>query len=154
MTQADSPRIFVPPPLMFAGTLVAALAVEGKIGAIRFEGDWAEWLGIAVMLGGLLLIGAALGLFQLMGTRAEPWKPAGALVTIGIYRITRNPMYLGMAAAYLGAALFLHSLLAGLLLAPLIAIMDRIVISREEAYLARRFGEDYAAYRRRVRRWL
>lgn len=154
MTAPDSPRVFVPPPLMFAGTLVASLVAEGTLGEIRFEADWTEWLGIALMLLGSLLIGAALGLFQLMGTRAEPWKPASSLVTKGVYRISRNPMYVGMAAAYLGAALFVHSMLAALLLLPLATIIDRVVIAREERYLARRFGADYHAYRGQVRRWL
>ena len=133
---------------------MAGLLLDGRLGGIQFEADWIEWVGIGVMLLGFLLIGAALGLFQLLGTRAEPWKPASALVTIGIYRFTRNPMYLGMAAIYLGAALFAHSLVATLLLVPLLGFMDRIIIPREEAYLARRFGADYAAFRRRVRRWL
>lgn len=154
MTGTDSPRVFIPPPLLFAGTLVGALLADGRLGGIQFEADWIEWVGIGVMLLGFLLIGAALGLFQLMRTRPEPWRPASALVTIGIYRFTRNPMYLGMAAIYLGAALFAHSLIAVLLLAPLLAIMDRIIIPREEAYLSRRFGADYAAFRRQVRRWL
>ena len=154
MSGSDSPGVLVPPPLMFAGTLVASLLADRRLKTIRFEADWAEWLGIAVILSGFLLIGAALGLFQLMGTRAEPWKPASALVTSGVYRFTRSPMYLGMSAAYFGAALFAHSVVAILLLLPLIAVIDRIVIRREEAYLARRFGADYAAFRRRVRRWL
>lgn len=63
-------------------------------------------------------------------------------------------MYLGMALASAGIALYFESLAAGVLLAIVVAIIDPFVIAREERYLARRFGGNYEAYRRWVRRWL
>jgi protein-S-isoprenylcysteine O-methyltransferase Ste14 len=63
-------------------------------------------------------------------------------------------MYLGITAAYAGLALALASIWALLLLAPVLVVMDRLVIAREEHYLAARFGSAYEAYLRRVRRWL
>jgi protein-S-isoprenylcysteine O-methyltransferase Ste14 len=63
-------------------------------------------------------------------------------------------MYLGISLLYAGLALLLWSPVAGALLAPLLAIMSFVIIPREEAYLERRFGEEYAAYKRETRRWL
>ena len=150
MTSEDSPRIFVPPPLMMAAFVGVGLLIDG--------GPLASGLTLATSIimgcGGLLLIASALGLFFKSKTRAEPWRAAGILVAAGPYRLTRNPMYLGMVMVGLAVALASSSV-AAILLALLIGlIFDRIVIRREEAYLTRRFGNSYESYRTKVRRWL
>ena len=96
----------------------------------------------------------ALGRFRRAGTAVEPWRTSTALVTNGVYRFTRNPMYLAMALLYLGAALAADSVLALVLLPPLLVLVRVGVISREERYLERRFGDEYRRYRSSVRRWL
>lgn len=152
---SDSPRIFVPPPLIFVAALVLGLAIDGRLGdpTLAPAGGLLAAAGL-FMLPGLGLILGGLLTFLWKGARAEPWRGTDVLVTGGLYRLTRNPMYLGLALAYAGLALLFRSAAAGLLLIVLLAIMDRLVIPREEAYLARRFGAGYEAYRRRVRRWL
>jgi protein-S-isoprenylcysteine O-methyltransferase Ste14 len=150
VTADDNPRVFVPPPLIFASLLALGLMMNRE--PIAFGAP--AIIGIAVGLAGLGLIAAALGLFRSSKTRPEPWQPASALVSSGVYRVTRNPMYLGMALLCLGIAAAFASL-AGIVMALIAAIIiDRAVVPREEAYLLRRFGEDYANYRRAVRRWL
>ena len=87
-------------------------------------------------------------------TAMLPFSEATALVTDGLYRFTRNPMYLGMVLFLLGVAILLGSLGA---LAPVIAyiwIIDRQFIRNEELFLQEIFGEEYLAYMRRVRRWI
>lgn len=152
---ADGPRIFVPPPLIFVAALVAGLAIDGRLGGAMPAPDPVRLIGGgAVALIGLFLILAGLITFLVKGARAEPWRGGDVFVTTGIYRLTRNPMYLGLMLAYAGLALTMASPAAGLLLVPLFFIMDRLIIPREEAYLARRFGADYEAFRGRVRRWI
>lgn len=150
MTSEDNPRIFVPPPLIFAGLLAIGLYIDREPVAI----GRVQVIAVAVGLAGLVLIAMALVMFRTNQTPPEPWQPASALVVAGIYRFTRNPVYLGMAMLSLAAALFFASIPAGLLTILAMIIVDRLVIAREESYLARRFGEDYLAYRRAVRRWL
>ncbi|QNN65616.1 isoprenylcysteine carboxylmethyltransferase family protein [Sphingomonas rhizophila] len=134
------------------------LAVFVGVGLLIDGGPIASGIVLAVAilmaLAGVGLIISALGLFFRSKTRAEPWRGARLLVAAGPYRFTRNPMYLGMVVVGLAAALGLSSFGAavGALLAGL--IVDRIVIRREEAYLTRRFGDDYRAYLDQVRRWL
>jgi protein-S-isoprenylcysteine O-methyltransferase Ste14 len=150
---ADNPRIFVPPPLITLGVLITGLTVDGRLGAPP-RGPLLLYLGSgALIVAGMTLIAIALGLFRRNKTAPEPWAASSALVIEGVYRFTRNPMYLGMMLFYAGLALLFQSPTAGLLLLPLIVIFDRVVIAREEAYLTRRFGAAYDAYRRRVRRW-
>src|SRR5260221_12163459 len=95
--------------------------------------------------------------FQFFWSRQSslvPIRPATTLVVSGPYRWTRNPMYVGMALLTLGAALWRNTWWIVVLLAPALLAIDRLVIAREEKYLRRRFGSDYEAYVRRVRRWL
>ena len=76
------------------------------------------------------------------------------LVTSGVYRFTRNPMYLGLVAFPVGLGIVAGSWPVLVSAVPMFLYFDRYVIPREEAYLTRTFGADYAAYCRRVRRWL
>ena len=111
-------------------------------------------VGIGIALVGAGLIAAALLQFRKAGNDPEPWKPDAAFVAQGLYRFSRNPMYLGMALLHLGIALALDSL-GALLTWPVASVLiDRLVIAREERHLARRFGPEYQEYRRNVRRWL
>jgi protein-S-isoprenylcysteine O-methyltransferase Ste14 len=88
------------------------------------------------------------------GTTPDPDQPVRAIVQTGPYRITRNPMYLGMGMILSGAA-FLLNAIGGLLLVPVFLLaLDRFQIRREEAYLERQFGGQYLQYKHRVRRWL
>jgi protein-S-isoprenylcysteine O-methyltransferase Ste14 len=96
----------------------------------------------------------AIGRFRRAGTAAEPWRPSTALVTGGVYRFTRNPMYLAMVLLHLGLALAVDSAVALALLPSLLALVQAGVVLREERYLERRFGDEYRRYRASVRRWL
>jgi protein-S-isoprenylcysteine O-methyltransferase Ste14 len=112
-------------------------------------------------LGGLLVAGAVLGLglwavvlFRRSGQDENPWKPTPRIVERGPFRITRNPMYLQMVLVCLGVALILANTWI-LMLTPIAGwVLQRFAILPEEAYLERKFGDTYRAYRRRVRRWL
>ncbi len=150
MTSDDNPRVFVPPPLIFAGLVAFGLAVDKT--AISFGP--LQVIGAILGVTGVGLIASALGLFRNHNTRPEPWQPSSALVSHGIYRMTRNPMYLGMAMLSLGVALLLSSLAGSFLAVIAAVIINRTVIPREEAYLVRRFAQDYISYAGRVRRWL
>ena len=89
---------------------------------------------------------------------SEPWgttfRPTSTLVTSGSYAFTRNPMYVSMALLTIACALFLNTWWTVLLLLPTLLIVQQFVVVPEERYLRRRFGAEYEAYTRRVRRWL
>ena len=87
----------------------------------------------------------------------EGWpahRPATALVASGPFRVTRNPLYLALTLVYVGAALIVDRVWPLALLPVVIGVLQWAVIRREEAHLSGRFGDAYAAYRRRVPRWL
>lgn len=153
-TGSDSPRVFSPPPLLFASAITAGAVIDGNLPSRGELLGSPQLVGYAFALAGAALIAASLGLFRRYGTRPEPWQPASTLIRSGIYRYSRNPMYLGMACLSIGFSIFFESISAVLLVASVCVFIDRFVIAREEAYLFRRFGSDYDGYRRQVRRWL
>ncbi len=108
---------------------------------------------LLAIAGGALALWAA-WLFRRHETTAHPYAEASWLVTRGPYRVSRNPMYLGLLLTLIALGLWLQSLTA-LLLAPLfVAVINRCHIQPEERRLGERFGADYAAYRSQTRRWL
>ena len=147
----------IPPPLVAATVAGAMVAVS-------------VWLPQVLALPPGVRVGAALALavvgacfdvagllaFRKAKTTANPMTPnrSAAVVSTGVYRITRNPMYLGLALILLGLALYLASPWA--LLGPLVfgAFITRFQIQPEERALTARFGAAYTAYCARVRRWL
>ena len=149
VTADDNPRVFLPPPLIFAALLTLGLVLDSNPVKLREV----QFIGTAMVVGGLALIGTALGLFHRSQTRPEPWQPASSLVIRGIYRFTRNPMYLGMAMLSLGVAFVFTSWIGALMVLIAAVLIDHFVIRREEAYLTRRFGQEYVSYCQRVRRW-
>jgi len=146
----------LPPPLVGAIVAVSmylaawlepdtALALPGRLVVC--------WL---LVLAGIGVDLAGLHAFRRARTTINPMRPhaTSTLVTSGIYRFTRNPMYLGMLLLLLAWAIWLSSLLALLLAAVYVVYLNRFQITPEERVLASRFGQDYADYRKQVRRWL
>jgi protein-S-isoprenylcysteine O-methyltransferase Ste14 len=110
--------------------------------------------GAALVVAGAVLIGLGSRRFIAAGTNIAPSMPTTALVVDGIYGRTRNPLYLGTTLLYLGLGVAAGSLWAIVLVVPLLWVINVGVIAREERYLERKFGDDYRAYKARVRRWL
>jgi protein-S-isoprenylcysteine O-methyltransferase Ste14 len=109
-----------------------------------------------VAVAGAVIGGLGFASFIRAKTTVNPMKPdsSSSLVVSGIYQFTRNPMYLGFLLGLFGWAIFLSNALAFFLLPAFIAYMNRFQIEPEEKALARLFGEQFVAYRSRVRRWL
>jgi len=152
----DTPGVIAPPPLLFLGALVIGAALDYGLARvpIGLPGGFRLGAGAALTAASLGLLAGAFERFRRAGTPVEPWRPSTALVTDGVYRFTRNPIYLAMALAYLGLALAVDSIALLVLLPPLIALVQVGVIAREERYLAGKFGDEYRRYMASVRRWL
>ena len=159
MTQApNAPSKFVWPPVIYGTAFLAAYAAGGRWPAPVFHGGAprlvALYAGLAFVAAGLLIAFLAEISFLRAGTATLPIRPATALVTAGVYRHTRNPMYLGMTLVLAGFGLAANSLwyLAATPLA-MFAVL-RLAILPEEAWLTARFGAAYMAWKGRTRRWI
>ena len=146
-------RVIYPPVWMVFGVVVIFAADEFLPGP-RFAGAAAQFLGSALLVAGLAFLVLAGGLFSRADTGMVPFRDTRVLVTHGLYRYSRNPMYLALALVLLGVAVTVGSTVALLVPVAFLLIMDRRFIRAEERQLEALFGEEYRAYRRRVRRWL
>jgi protein-S-isoprenylcysteine O-methyltransferase Ste14 len=143
------------PPVLLLASIALGVAL-GRLAPLPLAagGRLRVLLGLA-----LIAVGVAAGVWTVVWMRRtrqdpDPRKPTPELILAGPFRFSRNPIYVGMALLQTGLALALGNLWLLLLLAPLLWVLTRYVIEREEAYLARKFGEAYEGYRRSVRRWL
>jgi len=148
--------VIAPPPLIFLGFLALAAVLEALVPSPT-ETLFPDARNVAGAL--LFIIGLVIGIVGIRGLRAAATNistdlPTTALVVDGVYGWSRNPLYLPMALAYIGLAIVAGSAWAIVLLVPLLVLMHVGVISREERYLEREFGDAYRQYKSRVRRWL
>jgi protein-S-isoprenylcysteine O-methyltransferase Ste14 len=152
--EEDRPGVPIAPPLLFVIPILLSLAIEWLRPTSLLSGAMRWMLGLLIFsLGTVLNIGGFITQKR-AGTDPIPFNPSTRIVTHGLYRFTRNPMYIGFALWTLGIAILIDSAWT-LLAAPIgLVLIDRLVITREERYLERKFGEEYFKYKRRVRRWI
>lgn len=111
-------------------------------------------LGLLPGFAGVGLIFWCLALFVRRRTPIKPFTESTALIREGPYRFSRNPIYLGLALVLCASAAFLGTATPWLAVAGFVVLIQRRFVRREEALLRERFGEEYAAFCRQVRRWL
>lgn len=152
--ERDNPGVIAPPPLIYAAGLVAGLLMNWLRPIPFLPRPLARVLGLSAIGSGASILFSGLRAMRRAGTNVDPYKPATAIVTGGPYRYTRNPLYVGLTLIYTGITALANALPAALLLPAVLAVMRRGVIEREEAYLERKFGDEYLQYKNRTRRWL
>jgi protein-S-isoprenylcysteine O-methyltransferase Ste14 len=154
---ARGPGIRFPPPFVYAAGWVVAWALDRRL-AFRIAGTSQSTLqvmaGLAMLAAGLAVVFWGLITFARHRTAVFPTRPARLLVAGGPYRFTRNPMYVGLTLAYVGLALVSNWAWPLVMLVPVVAIISRYVIRREEQHLRSSFGATFDDYCRRVRRWM
>lgn len=146
----------IPPPIVALAIGTAMWGISLVVPPIAPPSSLRMAIAIIVAIVGIGIDVVGAVSFLRARTTVNPMKPAAtsSLVTSGIYRYTRNPMYVGQAVVLLAWTIWIASIPALLGLPAFILYLDRFQIAPEERALARTFGEAYAAYRARVRRWL
>ncbi|MCB9708045.1 MAG: isoprenylcysteine carboxylmethyltransferase family protein [Myxococcales bacterium] len=154
--EPDSAQVRVPPPLMLLICIGLGLVLHfiAPLPILTMPSWWLRVFGGAVVLGAVATIFYCAALFKRHRTHVEPWKATTQLIGQGLYRRTRNPIYLSFVFIVFGTALSINSLWMALMMLPLMIALDRLVIAKEERYLTSKFGDAYLAYKRQVRRWL
>lgn len=159
MNRNDRPHVLelkIPPAALvaFTGALMWLASAATSATSLVIPG---RTLGAAIlMLTGVIISGLGVASFRRARTTVNPMKPGSASVLVdgGIYRRTRNPMYLGFLVALLGWAVFLSNLVAFLPLPAFVFYMNHFQIEPEEKALIALFGQTFVTYKTRVRRWL
>lgn len=145
-----------PPPLVYLAAVIAGALLHTTV--IPLPCDFALGARIAVataiaLFGAAMMVGAV-GLFKRTGQDPKPWKTTPEIISTGVYRFTRNPMYLGMALLQIGIGIGFANGWIVALVPPVLVIVYSIAIRPEEVYLESKFGESYTEYKKSVRRWL
>lgn len=145
------------PPLALVLLVGAAMwIVTWAVPAFGFMFPARDLFAKTAVAAGAIIAGLGIVSFRRAKTTVNPMKPnsSSALVVWGIYRLSRNPMYLGFWLILIGWAIYLSNLLAFLLLPFFIWYMNRFQIEPEEQALTSLFGQAFLSYRSRVRRWI
>jgi len=153
-TDTGTAGVIARPPVLFLTVLLLGF-VSDRLLPLPFPLSGLTWvLAATLILIGLAFFAAAIRNFLRARTPVPTNQPTRVLVTTGIHRWTRNPIYLGMFLLYLGIGIAVRSPWILILTLPLAILIRYGVVAREEAYLERRFGDAYRDYKARVRRWL
>lgn len=150
----DRANVIVFPPLLFLGTFAVSLLLRFLFPTPLLPTTTALLIGLPVALAGVVLL--LLG-FREMLQHKTTINPGGITTTIvsqGIYRYTRNPMYIALTVVYVGVSIATNAWWGFLLIIPLLLLVQKGIIEREESYLTRKFGDEYLNYKANVRRWV
>ena len=112
------------------------------------------FIGASLGTGGLGIVILAKKQMSQLHQPTEPGKPTTYIITIGIFAVSRNPMYLGLVLFFVGLGVFFNTIWLLLLVIPVIILIHYVLIIPEERYLATKFGDEYEHYRQSVRRWI
>ncbi len=152
--EQDAPGVIARPPFIYLGFLVLGLVFDWLAPQPLLPETLRYTLGGTLIALGLLLALLSIRRFKAAGTNFDTQKPATAILTDGPYRLSRNPIYMGLTAVYAGIGVAMDAPWVWLMLMPALAVMHYGVILREERYLERKFGQGYLDYKAQVRRWL
>ena len=150
----DYAGIWIPPPPIYLLALLLGLLLDRRAHVPFLPRGVARVLGWPLVGGGMALATWFVRTMRGADTTLDVNKPVSSLVQDGPFRYSRNPGYLSLTMLYAGIAILRNALWAILLLPLVLYVIQREVIEREERYLERTFGEEYLAYKRRVRRWV
>lgn len=143
----------IPPPLI---TLICILIIYFFEKEFIFFEDWNIYISVFFLLWGLIIIAFAVFKFAKTKTTVDPTKPSktSSLVISGIYRITRNPMYLGMLFLIISFTFYKLSLAGAIVIPSFIFYINKYQIEPEEYEMRKKFGENFEDYCKKVDRWI
>lgn len=146
----------IPPAVLAVIFAFAMWLVSRAMPVLEISLTYRLVLGLAPAAAGFILAFSGIVTFRRAGTTIHPTVPhtASSLVTTGVYRFTRNPMYLGILLVLLGWGLFLGSLPSLFVLPLFVAYLTRFQILPEEKAIEALFGAEFSDYKARVRRWI
>lgn len=149
----DNANVVIFPPLLFFITIVVAVSAKFVLPEISFP-TGLQQLGYILLVIGFVILFIAVRQLNKINTTVHPDGVTNAIVSHGIFKYSRNPIYVSFTLFYLGVVLLLSAIAGLVLLVPLLIITQKGIIEREEKYLLNKFGEEYAHYKSTVRRWI
>lgn len=147
-------RFLFLPPIIMLFTGLGMVVLDRRLPLARLWDTPYSWAGLLLVVVGLAIAKWHAGLFKKIGTNIQTFGEPGTMTRAGMFRVSRNPMYLGFVLALLGEAIILGSASAFLAAAAFAALTNYWYIPFEERAMLQRFGQEYIDYKNSVRRWL
>ncbi len=151
--QPDKAGVIVFPPLLFACTLAVGIALGYIFPTLFLATKIAMLIGAFLLIVSFALLRNAVKALTKHKTTVNPNGATTIIVKEGIYKHTRNPMYIAFTLIYISVLIMTNSWYGLLLLIPLLIVVQKGIIEREEKYLIQKFGEEYLSYKKKVNRW-
>lgn len=150
----DKAEVVIFPPLLFAITLIVGMAIS-YLKPVTILTDLLAWIcgSILFIMSIVLLRLSARSLLQ-GKTTINPNGSTTSIIIKGVYRYSRNPMYISFLLLYLGISIIFNAWFCFVLLLPLLVVLQKGVVEPEEEYLERKFSAEYSSYKSKVRRWI
>ena len=155
-TKKDNPGVYLPPPLFYVAIFFISIGLQNYLPISKdfFENRACGYLcSVFIAFGAVSLLPALITFLKSRNTLITI-LPAKSLQQKGIYRISRNPMYVGLLFVYIGMAFLKGNWWTFMMIPLVMLVINQLVIIKEEQYLERAFGQPYLDYKNKVRRWL
>ena len=154
--ERDGAAVQLPPPFVPVIALVLGAGMQYFVWPLPtpFSGPARYTVGSALFVTGLVMMFAAFNQFQRTGQDPKPWLSTPEIIAVGIYKWTRNPMYLSMGFLQGGIGVLFSNTWMVALVPVTWGVIYAIAIRHEEAYLENKFGSSYVSYKNTVRRWM
>tara|TARA_B100000767_G_scaffold150904_1_gene142060 strand:+ start:311 stop:784 length:474 start_codon:yes stop_codon:yes gene_type:complete len=150
----DNPAVKIPPPLIFLGFGLFGIVIHYFKPLIITGSSWLMYLGVLILIASFLGFGYMVNFYKKNETEIEPTKTTSKIITSGLYRYSRNPVYLISCAGPIGLGFIFTTYWAMFAFIPALIVVYFTAVKKEEQYLGEKFGQEYLDYKKKVRRWL
>ena len=150
----DNPGVKVPPPIIFLGFGLFGVSFHYLKPLTIIGPTWLVYLGVLILIGSFLGFGYMVNFYKKNKTEIEPTKTTSKIIISGLYRYSRNPVYLILSAGPIGLGFIFMTYWAMFAFIPALIVIYYTAIRKEEQYLEKKFGQVYLDYQKKVRRWL
>ena len=150
----DNSGVKTPPPLIFLGFGLFGIVLH-YLKPLTITGpSWLVYLGMLILISSFLGFGYMVNFYKKNETEIEPTKTTSKIITSGLYRYSRNPVYLISCAGPIGLGFLFLTYWAMFAFIPALIVVYFTAVKKEEQYLGKKFGHEYLDYKKKVRRWL
>jgi len=150
----DNPGVKTPTPLIFLGFGLFGIVIHYLKPLTIIGPLWLLYLGVIILISSFFGFGYMVNFYKKNETEIEPTKTTSIIITSGLYRYSRNPVYLISCAGPIGLGFIFMTYWAMFAFIPALIVVYFTAVKKEEKYLEKKFGQEYLDYKKKVRRWL
>ena len=150
----DNPGVKIPPPIIFIGFGLFGVLINYLKPLTITGSSLLVYFGVLILIGSFLGFGYMINFYKKNETEIEPTKTTFKIITSGLYRHSRNPVYIILCAGPVGLGFIFMTYWAIFAFIPALIVIYFTAVKKEEQYLEKKFGQEYLDYKKKVRRWI